>query len=384
MKWNNVGHQFDKFYEEWNEQGEYYIWGAALVGQSFLKKFNDKLNIVGYIDSDITKQGKQIGKYIIHTPDVLKGEKKRVKVIIASYFYREILTQLEEMGYVENVDACDSRMFTEIFYMYKYHKLFLHRTDISITTKCSLNCAKCNMWTPYYKDAQHKSFDVLKADFAAYFQWVDNVSRLYLLGGEALLHPELNDIVLYLMKNYKDKIERLEIFTNATIIPSDELLGICKEYHIAFFVSDYTPNNTGLVKRFNDVISKLNKYEIEYVIDRYDTWLDFGDPLVTNKQDNEHELSDFFDRCHMIWRGLQDKKYYFCHSDCSAKRAGIIDDNINDYFDLNNYSEKRKIELLEFDLGYNQRGYLELCNRCNGSYGLNNTYTEVAIQKQKN
>lgn len=379
MKWKNKGKELDVFAKKWTEKSEYYIWGAALVGKSFYKKFKDILKIKGFIDSDINKQGNKIENLQIFSPQILQREK--CKVIVASYFYPEISNELEKCDYKEDTDFCDSRIFTEVYFMYHFNKLYLHRTDISITTKCTLKCTKCNMWTNYYKSPNHKSFETLKSDFDLYFKWVDYVDRMYILGGEAFLHPQLEQILSYLGGQYNEKIERLELFTNGMIIPNHNILDCCKKYKFAIFISDYTNTNPNLKESLKKFKGKLDAYNIEYLVDEYDRWLDFGNPTVM-KEMTETDKMKHFKECHMIWRGLHDEKYYFCHSDCSAKRAGIIEDNPNDYFELKEFNENRKIELMEFDLGFTERGYLSLCERCNGSYGVNDQYTEVAIQQK--
>ena len=374
---------FDNIYKNVINQKYFYLYGAGLFGKSFYEKFKDKLTIKAFLDGDEKKHGCIVDGLKVCSFEDVKEECKtgNFKIIIASYFYHEIKALLIKNGLVENVDFFDSEVITSLYYMYNQEKLVLHRTDISVTYRCSLNCEKCNMWTPYYKKPVDKTLEELKADVDAYFSWCDLVERMYILGGEVFLYKQLDEFLIYLMENYSKKIERLEIFTNATILPSEKIIDLCKKYSIAFFVSDYSPGLPHLSKNVSEIKSVLDEAGIDYAVDKYDKWLDFGSPFVKSSRTDEENRQHFHD-CHMIWHGLQNKKLYFCHSDCSAKRAGILPENINDFFDLSQkpVSIEDKKLLMEFDLCVTPRGFLELCQYCNGSYAVNKNFTDVAKQ----
>lgn len=57
----------------------------------------------------------------------------------------------------------------------------------------------------------------------------------------------------------------------------------------------------------------------------------------------------------------------------AAQRIGYCIPAETDYFDLNQQDINKK-ELMEFMLGFNERGYLEYCKKCNGEPNINKNY----------
>lgn len=381
MRWVDKGKQFDKFMDEWTLENEYYIWGTSTVGESFYNKFNDIINIKGYVDNDVTKHGSYINDKRIYSIEDVLGDLDNHKLIIASGAYYEIADQVQKYGFIEGKDFCDSRIFEGVYFSYKYNKVHLYRTDISITSKCNLKCKKCNMFMPYYNKPKHRAFEEIKDDIDTYFKWVDNLKLFNILGGEPFLHPNINEIIEYVGENYyKKKIEHIEFFSNGTVKLSEKVLLNCKKYDISIQVSDYSNSLEYLKKNVDDFIQELSKYNIKYRRNISDKWLDFGDPNIRNNSKSQDEMIAFFDKCYAPFRGLYNKKFYYCHLNTSAIQSGFYIENSNDYFNLSKYDQNRKRELVEFDLGYNANGFLDYCRHCNGCFAVNEKYVEVAEQ----
>ena len=70
-------------------------------------------------------------------------------------------------------------------------KVYINRVDVSVTNRCTLNCEGCNMLMPYYCNPKDRKLEDIKKDLDVFFQWVDTVEDLNLLGGEPLLYPDL-------------------------------------------------------------------------------------------------------------------------------------------------------------------------------------------------
>lgn len=383
MLWNNKGHQFDKFLDIWKLNEEYYIWGTSTLANSFYEKFNDKIKIKGYIDNNKLKQGSTFKNKLVYSISEIK-DKKNIRIIVASGAYYEIKKQLKGYGLKEGENFCDSRLFEGVYYLYKYNKVYLYRTDISITSKCNLKCKKCNMFMPMFNNPKNREFIEIKDDIDTYFKWVDNLHLLNLLGGEPFLHPEFNQILEYIgEKYYRKNVEHIEIFTNGTIIPSDEIIETCKRYNISIQVSDYTNALTALSDKVNKFIQLLEDNNITYRRNINEQWLDFGNPLEYNNTMSDQKMIEFFDECYASFRGVYNKKFYYCHLNSSAVNCNIVKESNNDYFDLTNFEESKKKKLLEFDMGYNNKGYLEFCRHCNGCFAVNDKYVAVAEQMEK-
>ncbi|MCR8746702.1 radical SAM protein [Romboutsia lituseburensis] len=383
MKWKNKGHEFDDFIREWDINKEYYIWGASNSGNRFFDKFKDILNIKGFIDSDESKHNHKIANKSIVTFEHVKSNYPKTKIIIASQAYYEISNILKREGYIENVDFCNGNTFTATYFMYNHNKLYLHRIDISLTNRCTLKCKKCNMLMPYFEKPMHKSLSSIKENIDLYFKWVDNVETIKLLGGEPMLYPYLIDVIEYLNEEYKDRIDNIDIFSNGTLKLSNEILTTLKRHKVTVQISDYSNRLEYLKEKVDLFEAQLKNNEITYTRLTYDKWLDFIQQNYHSIDSTQEELVDKFNKCNPPFRGLHDKKLYYCHLSTSAVQAEIFEDNNNDYFDLSRYNENRKIELMEFDLGYNEIGYVTYCKRCNGCESVNNRFTNVAEQVKR-
>ena len=52
----------------------------------------------------------------------------------------------------------------------------------------------------------------------------------------------------------------------------------------------------------------------------------------------------------------------------------------NDYLDLNTLGENEKKKILEFNHGYSEKGYIDMCNHCHGAEAIKYPIP-AAIQK---
>lgn len=373
---------FDIFLKTWSFSDKYIVYGTSTAAISLSNKLGDKLNIVAYMDSDTSKWGGMFLSKKILSITEWREEYRQYKIIVASSAYTEIREFLTEEGLVERQDFCDSRVLIGSYFIKEYNEVYLNRTDLSITSYCNLNCEKCNMLMPYFKAPKHKSLEQLKEDIDTYFKWVDDVQIFNILGGEPFIYPNVEEITRYLCQSYCDKIEQIVFFTNGLVRLQESMLQLMKEYNIQVQISDYRNGIPGIADRIDEFMSKLELYGITYRRNIDTKWLDFGFPDYTNERNGE-ELIDFFDRCYSPFRGLNDKKIYYCNLSASAVCADLFSDNSNDYFDLSDYDINRKRELVEFDLGYTKLGYVTYCKKCKGCFTVNDEYTEVAKQKKR-
>lgn len=64
----------------------------------------------------------------------------------------------------------------------------------------------------------------------------------------------------------------------------------------------------------------------------------------------------------------------------SAINLGYIHDESNNSFDLRNC---RSSELVEFQAGYTEKGYFDMCKTCNGYIPINRNFVKAGYQKDK-
>ena len=116
----------------------------------------------------------------------------------------------------------------------------MDRIGLMVTGTCNLNCKLCASYTPYRKGAKFPSITEQEAIIQRYFEIVSYVKKVTINGGEPLLFSDLPRL-LYLLQKYLKQIGTVEILTNGTIIPSQELIDAAKGIGLKmlFLVDNY-------------------------------------------------------------------------------------------------------------------------------------------------
>ena len=61
-----------------------------------------------------------------------------------------------------------------------------------------------------------------------FFFKVDYIQEFVLIGGEPLLYEKLPQVIEYIGSKYRNQINIFSITSNGTILPSKELINVCK------------------------------------------------------------------------------------------------------------------------------------------------------------
>ena len=96
--------------------------------------------------------------------------------------------------------------------------------------------------------------------------------------------------------------------------------------------------------------------------------MDYGFDYVDRKGKN---LESVFNGCLTMCHEIRRDRFYFCIMARSMSENG---EKFNltgkdDYFKLpglTQISQKERIEFFEYTMGYSEKGYLDMCNYCNG------------------
>lgn len=380
MKWENRGHEFDKKAIELKKNEIIYIYGAGTYGQRFYEILN-KLEIkTVFIDRDREKQlNGCMGNEVISPIQFFSLDNicKNVVIAVTHCYALEIQKLLEQNGYVYNENFWGVEEFCQnilpIYMMYVKNSVYMDSIGFLSTTVCNLRCEACLNFTPYNKHPQHVNLEKAKETLDLYFKAVDYVRFMSYTGGEPLLYPYVDELLDYIGKKYRNKIYTIGLSTNCTIIPKDSTCELLKKYNIEVFIDDYSR----YVEKSKDIlpiiIKKFEKYGVKYIVNRGEDayWIDLAPFETDNKGLSEEELINYRDRCGVPYREVRDGKIYSCNYASFAIKAGIQEDSENDYFDLLKYSADKKKELIEFILGYTEKGYVDFCKCCAGFLPIN-------------
>jgi organic radical activating enzyme len=265
--------------------------------------------------------------------------------------------------------------YISIFAMYVSNKVYSKHNCFIITTICNLNCKYCLNFTPYNKQQQHIDLCELKDDVDIYFHVFDRVGLFHVSGGEPLLYPNFNEIIQFIAEKYREKIEVLGISTNGAVVPSDETCEIMKKYNVHVECDDYRRSVQKTKYSYIALINKLRKYGISYHENKTIVFFKTFPPVKSCHDYSDQSLIYKFDKCVEFFNGqeLKNKHLYSCFYSKFAINAGLIDETLDDYYDLEKFSGSlmdKKI-LIEFRLGYNNKGYVDFCKYCNGTPNIN-------------
>lgn len=368
MKWINPGHEFDKLAEEiCDKQVEYYLWGAGETGEYVYELLRDKFNIKGFIDSDKHVIGNCISDIEIKNPQVLK-EVTGIRVIVTTFTPNKKINQvLEELGFILNKTYFNWYSFTSVYFSYIENKLTAFRMNIVITEKCTLNCKECIMHVPYIKNKKDYKLQKLKLNTQKLFDKLDYVKEIQITGGETFLYQYLAEYLEFVGDRYANKISKIIILTNGTVIPSNEVLNKIHKYGIEVHISDYQKSKSfNKTQKLEHLYEVFKNKQIAYRVEDETFWWQFQN----SKQDliikNEEKLYRFYEECPCGNLTLIGDKLYGCSFCGSEQLAGLMPDEENDYIKISELTKYGHNQIIEFFNYYTQQGALSSCKKCYG------------------
>ena len=385
MKWNNVGHEFDAFYEKHKGflKKDIYLFGAGKKGNKYadiLTKYN--IDITAIIDNNQDKQNKYVENgdkkiQIISFDDYMnrKSDNSYIVISVGDKFLKSIISQLEQSGLVEHKDFLKAdnsfEKILRVVLMYEKNVLSLPLAQISLTERCTLRCKKCaHACNLVPKNRSDMTLEEAKKSADYFFKFVDYIQEFVLIGGEPFLYKNLKDIIEYTAK-YRHKMNIFSITTNGTIIPDDDVLEVCNKYDVLITISNYSVTLPRLKIAYTRLINKLNDFGIKYILYNSDGyWMDYGFDYL-NRKASPLQLEKVFDDCFTPCHEIRGSRFYFCVMARSVSENMGKNIGSEDYFDLakieNNRGGGGKIAFFEYTMGYSKKGYLDMCNYCYGT-----------------
>jgi hypothetical protein len=198
-----------------------------------------------------------------------------------------------------------------------------------------------------------------------FFQVVNYVHLFALLGGEPFLHPELPELIHYLVGH--SKVGTIRIPTNGTILPGPELIEAMKSTpNIFISISDYpleiSPNKERLIR-----LLEQNQIRFEVYLDQ--TWHELGGSDNAHGNQTKPSLAQLAQRFSECWmkncNSLLQGRFYLCGRAAFAPLAGIHEPFPDDYVDLRGVGDvEKKRNAISNLIG---KPYLQACAFCRGT-----------------
>jgi len=390
---NNFKLFLNNFDKQFSKSNELVFYGASKDLAQLLESLDillkKKIKISYFIDDQTEGEFNSIYDLneAVYKPDGwIEPNQRNIKVTSSELFFNEIFEtkkfkiittsdanknkyfqKLISYGLKPQIDFFDYKEFVTLIPFIKENITHIWRADIMLTEKCTLNCTFCNMYMPHFKKPKHRDLNEIKSDLDKFFSLVDYISLFHLVGGEPLMYPNVNEVIDYVGRKYRDKVGRLLITTNGTLTPKENTINLIKKYKLWVSVSDYT-SEIKYERRLKDTVNLLKKNNVAHLVRKDISWNDFGHPEII-KFSNEEDVKNHFQKCTAPYKGINNGRYYFCHLNTSANLAGLVPENKNDFCELN---EIDNLGLIKHDLGFLEKGYATFCKNCNGcNTGIN-------------
>lgn len=230
---------------------------------------------------------------------------------------------------------------------------------VYLTTRCTLNCAKCNNLMPLFKEsAGDFSFEKTKEALDNILSVVKEIIFLELVGGEPFLNEKFEEMLDYLAN--EKKIRQIIVVTNATVIPNDNIIKKLSDSKVIVRISDY-----GMFDVMSRFVSKLDKASVNMRVQQDMKWNDPGD--ITRRGKTLEEIKIQYNRCEfsMKCKYLCESRLFTCARAASLYKLGILESD-QDSIEITN--DITWNELLKFYV----RDYAEACDYCD-LWSENNT-----------
>jgi organic radical activating enzyme len=192
----------------------------------------------------------------------------------------------------------------ELENFYEKKQFILPQIGFSLTTRCTLRCRDCIALSPLFESGQPHggfthmdlTFEEFRRELGAIADSVDGIKRLFLHGGEPLLNKDLPEIVEYSAEC--EKVELVEVITNATIVPSERLLDAVARHKnkIYLAINNYS-QNPELRKRlrYEETIALLKERGIKHPLYSELHW--YRQKPLENQGYTPEQARQMFDGC---------------------------------------------------------------------------------------
>jgi len=372
----------------WLQQKKFVIFGAGTYGKKLVNLYERYNIFFAFIDNDIKKQKTEyLNIPIISFKEYLNRYYNKYKIILAcSIENKEIIeNQMTTANLEPKVDFIYIDEFLDRFkynfpyYSFKYfNQNYMNVAQISLTERCTLKCKKCAHGC-YNVPNNAKDMDLseVKKSADSFFAHIDYIEYFHLIGGEPFLYSDLSEAIIYIGENYRKQIKNFCITTNGTILPKDDILKNIKKYIMKIMISNYSHTLPYLKSKYEKLLQKLNEYEIDYMFNEAELiWTDYGFDYVDrgffkegiSEEKRKENLQQVLTACKTPCREIRGNKLYYCIQARTCRENMGFSVGQDDYLDLSKLdkSQKSKKILMDFEMGIFPKGYLDMCNYCNG------------------
>jgi len=388
-----------KVFEEWDKpdfrkhSGNIILWGAGKLGGVAAHVLKQQgIEFIAFCDGDSSKHGSSYCDHNIISPETLYRNYSDAVVIVTTVARLEVLELLQASpvdvffdawslfldidfkGYSDYSIPYITRMldyyFRAIMLQQKIEKQYVaERLRIVVTNKCTLRCVNCVSFTPYSKVKRNYEWQALVHDVLCVIDAIGYLEEVVLYGGEALLHPEIDNILNAL--RHEKRISTISLSINATVLPKKSTIMALREEPRAHVVLS---NYGELSCKYNEFVETLLNNDISFEEINYQFWYEKSEIGYLNETDEERKRK--FINCMsgcglVIWDG----KLFLCQTLPFLLDLDVFPHSDDNYIDVgssgNMSREELNMRINNFANRANTHNYVDACKYCTGKTSSN-------------
>ncbi len=242
--------------------------------------------------------------------------------------------------------------------------LVVPSVGVLVSNRCTLTCLGCNHLRDHYVPNNHVDIDSQQIldDLTRFLAAVDLVNKVVVVGGESLLHPDIERILEGILS--LPRIGVVHVITNGTVVPKQKrVLNLLSSERVIVEISGYGDRIPRKfqenVKRF---IKRLEEYGVNFHYAQTLQWFDFGG--FENRRYLDEELKRVYATCCFISNDIFDGQLFKCSRSAYGTFIGKVPDYPSDYVDIRHTPPSElRFRLVEFF----SMDSVKVCQHCNGT-----------------
>jgi hypothetical protein len=227
-----------------------------------------------------------------------------------------------------------------------------------ITERCSLKCVSCSNLMQYYDRPNDVTVDESLSDMAGLLSVVDEINEVRVIGGDPFMNKRYDEVVSGLTGN--PKINRVVLYSNGIIIPTDKHLPALKNDKVFVIVTDYDD----LSRNRDTIVALFKEHGIAHHVQKADGWNDCSDIGQGNRSDEQLEHM-FRNCCVKNYATMIGGRLFRCPFSANADRLHAIPDFPEDHVSVRGAKDtatlKEEVRAYLYD-----KPFLKTCDYCNG------------------
>jgi hypothetical protein len=242
--------------------------------------------------------------------------------------------------------------------------LVIRSMGVLISNQCNLTCVGCNHLRDHYHKSDNVDLEIrsVLSDLTRVVEAADFIKTVVLVGGEALLHPNVDQVIEGILS--MPRIGVLLIITNGTVIPrSERVFDLMQNPRVIVEISGYGDNVPKHLRlKRGGFLKKLTSLGINHRYVETLMWTDFGG--FEARGYGEEEIRRIYKSCCFVSNDMFNGRLFKCSRSAYGTHIAKIPDYPTDYVDIRDGArETLRQNLFRFFADEKPRA----CNHCNGA-----------------